>query len=81
MKHFKHLLFLSILCSFVMFTNCGEDSEDPVAEAPTNTTDDDNTDDGTTDPVNYTFPSSILFSFRNIPLNHFNVYLCFFRSK
>ena len=28
MKHFKHLLFLSILCSLVLFTNCGEDSED-----------------------------------------------------
>ena len=26
MKHFKHLLFLSILCSLVLFTNCGEDA-------------------------------------------------------
>ena len=52
MKHFKHLLFLSILCSLVFFTNCG-DSEDPVADDPTNNTDDD-TDDGSTDPVNYT---------------------------
>jgi uncharacterized protein YjdB len=52
MKNFKYLLFLSILCSLVLFTNCGED-EDPVANTPTNTTDD-NTDDGTTDPVNYT---------------------------
>ena len=25
MKHFKHLLFLSILCSLVLFTNCGDD--------------------------------------------------------
>jgi len=25
MKHFKHLLFLSILCSLVLFTNCGEE--------------------------------------------------------
>ena len=49
----KHLLFLNILCSLVLFTNCGEDSEDPVADTPTNTTDD-NTDDGSTDPVNYT---------------------------
>ena len=54
MKHIKHLLFLSILCSLVLFTNCGEDSEDPVADTPTNNTDDDNTDDGSTDPVNYT---------------------------
>ena len=54
MKHIKHLLFLSILCSLVLFTNCGEDSDDPVADTtPTNTTDD-STDDGTTDPVNYT---------------------------
>ena len=30
MKHFKHLLFLSILCSLVFFTNCGEDSEDAI---------------------------------------------------
>ena len=28
MKQFKHLLFLSILCSPVLFTNCGDDSED-----------------------------------------------------
>jgi uncharacterized repeat protein (TIGR02543 family) len=54
MKYFKHLLFLSILCSLVLFINCGEDSEDPVADTPTNNTDDDNTDDGSTDPVNYT---------------------------
>ena len=27
MKHFKHLLFLSILCSLVLFTNCGEEEE------------------------------------------------------
>ncbi|MDC1517499.1 hypothetical protein N8385_07225, partial [Cyclobacteriaceae bacterium] len=43
MKHFKHLLLLSILCSLVFFTNCGEDSDDPVADTPTNTTDDDST--------------------------------------
>ena len=42
MKYFKHLLFLSILCSLVLFTNCG-DSDDPVADTPTNTTDDDST--------------------------------------
>ena len=39
MKNIKHLLFLSILCSLVLFTNCG-DSDDPVA--------DDNIDDGST---------------------------------
>ena len=27
MKNFKNLLFLSILCSLVLFTNCGEDEE------------------------------------------------------
>ena len=31
MKNIKHLLFLSILCSLVLFTNCG-DSDDPVAD-------------------------------------------------
>ena len=36
MKYFKHLLFLSILYSLVLFTNCG-DSDDPVADTPTNT--------------------------------------------
>ena len=30
MKNFKHLLFLIILCSLVLFTNCGEDSEDAI---------------------------------------------------
>ena len=34
MKNIKHLLFLSILCSLVLFTNCG-DSDDPVADTPT----------------------------------------------
>ena len=47
MKNFKHLLFLSILCSLVLFTNCSED-EDPVADTPTNTTDDSTDDDSTT---------------------------------
>ena len=28
MKYLKHLLFLSILCSLVVFTNCGEDEQD-----------------------------------------------------
>ena len=27
MKYFKYLLFLSTLCSLVLFTNCGEDEE------------------------------------------------------
>ena len=30
MKHFKNFLFLSILCPLLMFTNCGEDSEDDL---------------------------------------------------
>ncbi|MAJ52181.1 MAG: Kazal-type serine protease inhibitor family protein [Flammeovirgaceae bacterium] len=29
MKQFKHFLFLSILCSLILLTNCGEDSDDP----------------------------------------------------
>ena len=53
MKHVKQLLFLSVLCSLVLFTNCS-DSDDVVVDTPTNNTDDDKTDDGTTDPVNYT---------------------------
>ena len=31
MKSLKHLLFLSILCSLVLFTNCGEDDDATVA--------------------------------------------------
>ena len=31
MKNIKHLFFLGILCSLVLFTNCG-DSDDPVAD-------------------------------------------------
>ena len=30
MKHLKQLFFLSILCSLVLFTNCGEDSDDVI---------------------------------------------------
>mgnify|MGYP000038182321 CR=1 FL=1 len=44
MKHIKQLLFLSILFSLVLFTNCG-DSDDPVADDTTDTTGDTNTDD------------------------------------
>ena len=47
MKNLKHLLFLSILCSLVFFTNCSED-EDPVTDTPTNITDDSTDDDSTT---------------------------------
>ena len=47
MKHFKHLLFSSILCSLLIFTNCG-DSDDPVADDTTDTTGDTNIDDGST---------------------------------
>ena len=55
----KHLLILSILCSLVLFSNCGEDSEDPVADETIDTTDDDtkvdgNNDDSSTDTVRYT---------------------------
>ena len=32
MPNLKYLLLLTILCSLVLFTNCGEDSDDPVAE-------------------------------------------------
>ena len=52
MNHLKNFLFLSILCSLVLFTNCGEDSDDPLCEAcpPDDTnTDDDNTSDDNTD--------------------------------
>jgi len=48
MNHFKHLLFLSILCSLVLFTNCGEESEDPVEDGTTHTTDDSTDDDANT---------------------------------
>ena len=51
MKHIKHLLFLSILCSLVLFTNCGEEGEDPVADDTTDTTGDTNTDDTNTDDL------------------------------
>jgi len=42
MKHFKNLLFLIILCSPVLFTNCGN-SDDPVTDNDTNITNEDNT--------------------------------------
>ena len=32
MSYFKYLLLLSTLCSLVLLTTCGEDSDDPVAE-------------------------------------------------
>ena len=35
MNSLKHLLFLNILCSLVLFTNCGEDSEDAITSKPT----------------------------------------------
>jgi len=52
MKNVKHLLFLSILCSLVLFTNCG-DSDDPVADDTTDTTGDTNTDDDSSETVKY----------------------------
>ncbi|MAJ50136.1 MAG: hypothetical protein CMB82_00765 [Flammeovirgaceae bacterium] len=33
MNHFKNILLCSFICSIVLFTNCGEDSEDVVADA------------------------------------------------
>ena len=30
MKHFKHLLFLSILCSLVLFNACSEDDANAI---------------------------------------------------
>ena len=33
MNHFKNILLYSFICSIVLFTNCGEDSEDVVAYA------------------------------------------------
>ena len=32
MKQFKHLLFISILCSLVLFTNCGEEDAAAIAD-------------------------------------------------
>ena len=52
MKSIKHPLFLSILCSLVLFTNCG-DSDDPVADVTTDTTGDTNTDDDSSETVKY----------------------------
>ena len=52
MKNIKHLLFLSIICSLVLFTNCG-DSDDPVADDTTDTTGDTNTDDDSSETVKY----------------------------
>ena len=46
-KQFKNLLFLSILCSLVLFTNCDE-GDDPGADIPSNTTDDSTDDDSNT---------------------------------
>ena len=33
MNHFKNILLYSFICSFVLFTNCGEDSDDVAADA------------------------------------------------
>ena len=54
MRLLKHLLSLSFLCSLVLFTNCGEDSDDPVANDTTNNTNDGNTDNSSQDTVTYT---------------------------
>ena len=47
MKHIKHLLLLSILCSIVLFNSCG-DTDDPVVNTPANSTDDITIDDSNT---------------------------------
>ena len=53
----KNLFLLSILCLLVLFTNCGEDSDDPVADDTNNTTDNandgSNTDNGETETLIY----------------------------
>ena len=41
MKSFKYLLFLSILCSLVLFTNCGEDEDDATVASFTGSIGDD----------------------------------------
>jgi len=51
MKNIKHLLFLSILCSLVLFTNCGDEDNSIV---PTDDSDIDNADDETLVYVYYT---------------------------
>ena len=33
MNHFKNILLYSFICSIVLFTNCGEDSDDVDADA------------------------------------------------
>ena len=41
MKYLKHLLFLNILCSIVVFTNCGEDDKNTVSNDTKDTVSDD----------------------------------------
>ena len=41
MKYLKHLLFLNILCSIVVFTNCGEDDKNTVSDDTKDTVSDD----------------------------------------
>ena len=57
MMNLKNLFLLSILCLLVLFTNCGEDSDDPVADDTNNTTDNandgSNTDNGETETLIY----------------------------
>ena len=68
MKYFKHLLFLSILCSLVLFTNCGGEGEDHVADDTTDTTDDD-----TNTVLGYiieNIPLKLLYYIKSILQNH-----------
>lgn len=41
MKYIKHLHFLSILCSIMVFTKCGEDDENTVSDDTKDTVSDD----------------------------------------
>ena len=65
MKQVKHLLFLGILCSIVLFNSCG-DSDDPVVDTSANTTDDTTIDDSDTalDQIMTVLPTQM------IPVGH-----------
>ena len=68
MKHFKYLLLLSILCSIVLFINCGN-SDDPVTDNDTNITNEDNTSDDSTDDSTNEVSSNILTLNSNIDIS------------
>jgi poly(3-hydroxybutyrate) depolymerase len=68
MKHSKYLLLLSILCSIVLFINCGN-SDDPVTNNDTNITNEDNTSDDSTDDSTNEVSSNILTLNSNIDIS------------